>query len=402
MRLIRRTAIAFVATVALPGLLWAQDNPVQIESDNTSFGGASAEFLQFGAGARGMALGGGISTIVDDVSALHYNPAGLTLMEGPEAALTVMPYFADTDYYWTGLAFPFGDGDYGFGVFLGHFGFSEQPIYTEADEQGESGEFYGVSETVAGLSFAHAFIDRFSAGGTIKFITDDLATGALAGASASAIAFDFGVNFHSELGDRPIALSFVVQNLGGNLSHSGDALRFRDFDGSTDDPSLPDQRVDPIFAEIVTDGFPLPRLFRAALSYDVVSGDNTRLTMLSEFVESNNNNPVFGFGGEFEWMSSVSPIGASLRGSYTTQPDNSDCEPDGVIDDASNPGQEICTEGLSAGGTIADNANLDGLAVGGGLFYRIADRYRVNFDYAFKHYGTLGSVDVFTVTFGWE
>ena len=66
MRLLSRMAIAFVATVALPGMLWAQDNPVQIEGDNTSFGGSSAEFLQFGAGARGMALGGAFSAIVED------------------------------------------------------------------------------------------------------------------------------------------------------------------------------------------------------------------------------------------------------------------------------------------------------------------------------------------------
>jgi len=381
MRLLSRLAIAFTATVALPGLLWAQDNPVQIESDNTSFGGSSAEFLQFGAGARGMALGGGFSAIVDDVSALHYNPAGLTFMDGPEANLTVMPYFADTDYYWTGLAFPFGDGDYGFGISMGHFGFSDQPIFTEADETGESGQFYGVSETSIALTLAHKFIDRFSAGISVKFINDDLATGALSGASASTVALDFGVNFHSELGNRPIALSFVVQNLGGSLRHSGDALRFRDFDGSTSDESIPDQRVDPIFAEIVTDGFPLPRLFRAGLSYDVVSSEEARFTVLGEFVEPNNTSPFFGIGGEFEWTSSESPIGAALRGSYTTQPDHMS---DGV------------------GVLPVENVSKDGMGVGGGIFYRIADQYRVNFDYAYRHFGTLGSVDVFSVTFGWN
>ena len=135
MRLISRAVATLFMVVALPGLLWAQDgdNPVQIESDNTAFGGSSAEFLQFGSGARGMALGGSFSTIVDDVNALYYNPAGLTAMQGPEVALTLMPYFADTDYYWTGLAFPFADGDFGLGFFLGHFGFGNQPIYTEAD-----------------------------------------------------------------------------------------------------------------------------------------------------------------------------------------------------------------------------------------------------------------------------
>jgi hypothetical protein len=385
MRLLSRLAIAFTAMIALPGLLQAQtqsgDNPVQVPSDNTAYGGSSAEFLEFGAGARGMALGGGFGTIVDDVSALHYNPAGLTAMDGTQAQVTIMPYFADTDYYWAGLAFPFSDGDFGFGVFMGHFGFGDQPIYTESDEQGTSGETYGVSQTVAGISFAHAFIDRFSAGGSVKFISDDLATGSLAGAKASTVAFDLGVNFHSELGDRPIALSFVVQNLGGNLSHSGDALRFRDVGGSAgaDQGDLPDQRIDPPFAEVQTDGFPLPRAFRAGLSYDLVSGDNSRFTLLGEFVESNNTDAKFGVGGEFEWLSDVSPIGASLRGSYQTQPDNADL-----------------------GGLTADNEGLDGLGVGGGIFYRIADRYRVQFDYAYRHYGVLGSADVFSVTFGWE
>lgn len=385
MRLLSRLAIAFTATIALPGLLQAQtqsgDNPVQIPSDNTAYGGSSAEFLEFGAGARGMALGGAFGTIVDDVSALHYNPAGLTAMDGTQAQVTIMPYFANTDYYWTGLAFPFSDGDFGFGVYLGHFGFGDQPIYTESDEQGASGEVYGVSQTVAGISFAHAFIDRFSAGGSVKFISDDLATGSLAGAKASTVAFDLGVNFHSELGDRPIALSFVVQNLGGTLSHSGDALRFRDVGGSagSDQGDLPDQRIDPPFAEVQTDGWPLPRSFRAGLSYDLVSADNSRFTLLGEFVESNNTDATFGIGGEFEWQSDVSPIGASLRGSYQTQPDNTDL-----------------------GGLSADNQGLDGLGVGGGIFYRIAERYRVQFDYAYRHYGVLGSADVFSVTFGWE
>ena len=48
MRLISRAVTTLFMVVALPGLLWAQeaptepDNPVQIASDNTAFGGSSA------------------------------------------------------------------------------------------------------------------------------------------------------------------------------------------------------------------------------------------------------------------------------------------------------------------------------------------------------------------------
>jgi hypothetical protein len=388
MRLFGRAATAIALTVALPGLLWAQtdpDNPVKIAGDNTAYGGSSAEFLQFGAGARGMALGGAFSTIVDDASAMHYNPAGLTAMAGPQAHVTVMPYFADTDYYWAGMAFPFSDNDFGFGVFLGRFGFSDQPIYTAADENGTSGETYGVNEVVAGVSVAHAFIDRFSAGVTLKYISDDLATGALGGAKGSTAAMDFGVNFHSVFMDRPIRLAFVVKNLGGNLSHSGQALRFRDVNSSLQDPGIPDQRTDKPVAETLTDAFPLPRSFHVGLNYDVLTAETTRLSLMAEFVESNNNKAVFSGGAEFGWESAETPIGAALRASYTSHPDNT-------------------TDFAGSNILPADNTkqNLDGLAVGGGLFYRIADRYRVQFDYAYRHYGLLGSADVFSVTFGWE
>ena len=85
MRRVILATTAFLVMVALPDQARGQDftdpdNPLQIAGDNTSFGGVSAEFLEFGAGARGMALGGAFSTIVDDVSALHYNPAGLTCL----------------------------------------------------------------------------------------------------------------------------------------------------------------------------------------------------------------------------------------------------------------------------------------------------------------------------------
>jgi hypothetical protein len=390
MRLLKRTVTAVVLVVAAPGLLWAQvpetptepDNPVQVAGENTGYGTVSGEFLQFGGSARGMALGGAYSTIADDASAMHYNPANLTFLDGPQASLTVMPYFADTDYYWAGLAFPFSDNDFGMGVFLGRFGFGDQPIYTETDQEGLSGETYSVNEVVAGLSFAHAFIDRFSAGGTVKYISDDLASGSLSGAKATTVTFDFGVNFHSELWNRPIGLTFVVQNLGGSLGHSGQSLRFRDFNSSGSDPSIPDQNVDAPYAEYETDSFPLPRLFRAGLNYDIISGEAIRFSLLGEFVESNNQKPQFGVGGEFGWESVDGPLGASLRGSYTTQPDNND------LDDL--------------GGYAASNTGMDGMAFGGGLFYKISERYLVQFDYAWRHFGALGSVDAITVTLGWN
>lgn len=379
MRLLRLATGLLLVVAMQPGALLAQDgdNPVLIPTDNTAFGASSAEFLQMGSSARGMALGGAYATLATGVDAVYYNAAGLPLGEGAEATFTLMPYFADTDYYWAGLAFPFGGGDFGFGAFLGRFGFGNQPVYTEADPEGLSGETYGVNEVVAGLSFAHAFIDRFSAGLTIKYINDDLATGALGGASASTLAVDLGTNFHSELFDRPLSLSFVVQNLGGDLSHSGNALQFREFDPR---PGESDQRLDPPVSELQASGFPLPRAFRVGAAFDPISNETIRLSVLAEYVDANNQAPGAGFGLEFAWTSTEAPIGASLRGSYQLQPDN---------------------RNLDAAYEASDTS-LDGMNVGGGLFYRIADRYRAQFDYTYRHFGALGSVDAFSFTIAFE
>ena len=364
-------ALAFLAGVA--GAASAQ---IQIEEENTNVATSSADFLSMGAGARGMALGGAFSALVDDVEGLYYNPAGLPLMgSGLDAAFTVMPYFADTDYYWLGLAFPFAAGDFAIGLSFGNFGFSDQPIYTEADQTGASGETYSVSESVIGLSFAHAFIDRFTGGVTVKYIQDRLGQ-----ADASAFAIDVGTNFHAELGGKPIAFAVVIKNLGGTLAHSGSGLDFTAFPDAQD---VPAQNVDPAPSRFRAQAFPLPTTFRVGLAYDVLSTADSRFSLLGEFLEPNNSQPTWGFAGEFEWNPPDGAVGAALRGSYSYQGDNN----------LSAGEKSAMGQSLDAGSN-----GLDGLALGGGLKYRFAD-YEARLDYAYRYFGILGSVNVFTFAF---
>ena len=114
----------------------------------------------------------------------------------------------------------------------------------------------------AGASFAQNFSDRFSAGITAKGIFDQLGE-----ANGSAFGVDFGTNFHSQLNGHPIQFSFVLANLGTNLSYSGSALQV---DAGRDpipgqDP-VPDN---PQPAEFRTKDFPLPTVFRVGLAYDI-------------------------------------------------------------------------------------------------------------------------------------
>ena len=51
-------------------------------SDASSFKKYAGEFMYLGAGSRGTALGGAFTALVNDASAIYWNPAGLMEAKG--------------------------------------------------------------------------------------------------------------------------------------------------------------------------------------------------------------------------------------------------------------------------------------------------------------------------------
>jgi hypothetical protein len=345
------------------------------QEDNTAYGTTSAEFLLLGAGARGTALGGSFAAIATDVSALYYNPAGVAMLDRPGLMVGTYDYVADTRYSWGGVAFPLSGGARTIGFQVGTFGFKDQPVYTEEQPNGTGGT-YSVNQTFVGATFAQNFSDRFSAGLTAKYVSDHLGT-----VTGSAFAVDFGTNFHASLNNHPVKFSFVLSNLGSNLTYTGTGLQGsvnRDpLPGEDQVPTLPQQ------ANLLTKDFPLPTTFRVGLAYDVITGDNSRLTMLGDFNQPNNNTPGFVFGGE--WNSNRlggSDFGFALRGSYSYTGANS-------------------VDPVSSTTALGDEENLQGLAFGGGLHYGQGAGFALGLDYAYKYLGVLGPTNFFSFTLGW-
>ncbi len=369
--------LAFGLLNAVPAGLAAQNTTGQPvgQEDNTSYGTTSAEFLLLGAGARGTALGGSFAAIASDISALYYNPAGAALLDRPGVMVGTYDYVADTRYSWGGVAFPLSGGARTIGFQIGTFGFKDQPIYTEDQPDGTGGT-YSVNQTFIGGTFAQNFSDRFSAGITAKYVDDRLGT-----VSGKAFAVDFGTNFHASLNNHPVKFSFVLANLGSNLNYSGTGLQGdvqrTPIPGEDPTPTLPQQ------ANLLTKDFPLPTTFRVGLAYDVMTGQNNRLTMLGDFNQPNNNKPGFVVGSE--WMSNRiggSNFGFALRGSYSYTGANS-LDP------------QTSQTGLS------DEENLQGLAFGGGLMYGQENGFSLGLDYAYKYLGVLGPTNFFSFSLGW-
>jgi hypothetical protein len=350
----------------------------QGQQDNTGYGGTAGEFLLLGAGARGAALGGAFAALTQDVTSLYYNPAGLAQMSRPSAMVSTYSYVANTRYSWVGIGLPMSGGARAFGVSIGTFGFSDQPVYTLEDPDG-TGETYSVAESFIGATYSQNFSDRFSAGFTAKMISDHLGS-----TSATGFALDFGTNFHAMVGERPIRAAFVIDNLGSNLRHDGAALE----SGVTRAPPLGTvdipQELQP--ARLRTSSWGLPVQFRVGVALDVLNQGANRVSVLGEFTQPVNTKP--GGGAGLEWaMTNVGNSGFSLaaRGSYTLQPDNK-------LDPGTGAGfaTSISTSSLSS----------DGVALGGGLAYG-RGTWHVGFDYAYRNLGALGGTNFLSFSVSW-
>ncbi|MBI4421855.1 MAG: hypothetical protein HY560_13610, partial [Gemmatimonadetes bacterium] len=110
--------------IVVLGALAAGRGVAQTGVDNTAIGTSSAEFLLLGAGARGAALGGSFAAVTNDVTALYWNPAGLSLMPRSGASLSTYRYIADTRYSWAGVGFPLSGGERAIGFQGATFGFT--------------------------------------------------------------------------------------------------------------------------------------------------------------------------------------------------------------------------------------------------------------------------------------
>jgi len=367
----RLGAIGLALTLTTPAL-------AQTFADNTAYGGTSGEFLLLGAGARGTALGGAYAALATDVTALYYNPGGLAQLARPGAMVSTYDYVAGTRYSWLGAAFPLTGGARSVGFSAGTFGFSDQPEYT-VDAPDGTGRTYSVAETFLAGTYSQNFSDRFSAGFTLKFITDKLGD-----TRAGAFAVDFGTSFHATVGARPIRAAFVLQNLGSQLKHDGSALDA----GVTRAPPLgtPDVPQEPQPSRLRASGWDLPVLFRVSAALDLYNRGQNRVTVLGEFTQPNDTKPAAGGGLEVS-SANIGNSGFSLaaRASYTIQPDNN-------VND-------INFGNLSSTASTG-SFTKDGIAVGGGIAYGRGN-LRLGFDYAWRDLGLLGGTNFLSFSVGW-
>jgi len=182
-------------------------------------GTSGAQFLRIGVGARGPGMAGAYSPIVDDATAIYWNPAGLAMLEKKDVQISYNAYFEDTAAQFVGYAHPTSKGVFGGAADM----FSVQDIDKRSAAGGDADDpdqgTFNTQDMAISAAWANKleiFGGKMHYGVALKYIRSDLEL-----EKAQTAAVDLGVIHH--LGQSGFTASLAVLNLGGQLKFQDEA-----------------------------------------------------------------------------------------------------------------------------------------------------------------------------------
>lgn len=180
-------------------------------------GTGGARFLRIGVGARPASFGESFSAVADDVNTIHWNPAGLGLMEDSEVYISHNKWFTDITEQSLTYAQPAGGiGTIGGSIRYLHMGKIES--WDENDTRIADSTAYDLAML---LSWGKQIGGKLYSGANIKIIQQKLSE-----ESAMGFGLDLGFLFKSVLADNRLQFGLVFQNIGGQMKfiEEGDSL----------------------------------------------------------------------------------------------------------------------------------------------------------------------------------
>jgi len=231
-------------------------------------------------------MGGAFVSLVQDATAMYWNPAGIGKVSGFEMTFTHINWLLDTNFDYAGIVLPIGGGVASVGANVIVFGTGEQPVRVVGQEEG-TGEFYSAQDLAAGVTFALNFTDRFSFGLNAKYINQRIRN-----SSANGFAIDIGALYITQL--EGLQMGFSISNFGSDMRLSGRDL------SNVLDPDIINDGVEKILVNYETDSFTLPLLFRFGISYKrPMLSKHADLIVAVDLLHPNNDEESINVGAEY-------------------------------------------------------------------------------------------------------
>jgi hypothetical protein len=176
---------------------------------------AAGQIFDFGAGARGAALGGAYTAAVHDATSLDYNPAGLGLLPERQLQLMHAPLYGGAAFDSLAYVQNFKSVPGGWGVRALHLGVAG---VEGRDALNAPAGSFSYSETALGYGFGvrGVFLPELSLGAGIKYLRRALGT-----ASDSQMGADLGAQYGPVWNDRltfGLSIRDAVSRSAGNTS----------------------------------------------------------------------------------------------------------------------------------------------------------------------------------------
>ena len=246
-------------------------------------GTSGGQFLRIPAGARSIAMGGGMSAAVEGGDAPFWNPAGMiTVKTKNRIFVSHTEYAADIDV--DHIAYTRKNGPWRYAIFGGVLRSGEIVRTDELHPTGQ-GFTFDANMFMAGVSIGRQLTDRFILAASGKFLQENLDEYRNQG-----IFLDLGALYY--VGYKTARIGFTIQNFGGDLK-------------------LDDHPDDETVGEWQTFGAPTVATFGAA--YDFGSSERLKLTTLMEFRHPSDEDESIIVGGELALLHRI-----FLRGGYKT------------------------------------------------------------------------------------
>jgi hypothetical protein len=185
------------------------------------------KMLDVGAGARACGMGEAYTVIGQDADALFYNPSGIgEIDENFDLSVGMTQWFADINYGYMSIVVNGGVwGNFGISAMVPDYG----EIYgTEIDTLAELGfvetDQVDVNSYCVGFAYAREFTDKFTVGGQIKYVMQQLGESSdpenpelMRDNVISTLSYDFGLLFYP--GFKSFAFGMSVRNFSPRVKY---------------------------------------------------------------------------------------------------------------------------------------------------------------------------------------
>jgi len=277
-----------ICSVSLLILMFTVINPAH--AGMKKYGQAGMTFLNIGGSARASGMANVFDFAHNDLGSVFYNPAGLATVENRTFYFNYTQWIADMSVSHIAFSWDFGR----VGVFALHGQFMDYGDFqgTVIDPTISAGyrdiDINDVSAMSIGLSYGKSLTDKFSIGGTVKYIGqklghvdtyvgDAMETSNKAN-EISGVAFDFGTLY--DVGIRSLILSMSIRNYAAQQLYENEE-------------------------------FQIPQTYKIGIAADLIElfsspSESHKILTAVEWVDSREHPQYLNVGVEYTWIEMVS------------------------------------------------------------------------------------------------